>query len=60
MIIEIVTANFCLDIHGLGDIAINKDYAGTAFKLSGKMWEVIKANDIKNKGKNIYKLLLVY
>ena len=53
MDIEIITKNFQLDIYGFGGIATNKDYAGTAFKLSGKMWELIKASDIKNKGMNI-------
>ena len=54
MDIEIITNNFHLTIYGFGAIAMNKDYAGTAFKLSGKMWEVIKTNNIKNKGKNIW------
>ena len=54
MIIEIITKELQLDIYGFSGIAMNKDYAGTAFKLSGKMWEVIKANNIKNKGKNIW------
>jgi hypothetical protein len=54
MNIEIITSNFQLDIYGFGGIATNKDYAGTAFKLSGKMWEVIKAGGLKNKGKNIW------
>lgn len=52
--IEIITKNFQLDIYGFGSIATNKDYAGTAFKLSGKMWDVIKTNEIKNRGKNIW------
>jgi hypothetical protein len=54
MDIEIITKNFQLDIYGFGGIATNKDYAGTAFKLSGKLWELIKASDIKNKGINIW------
>jgi effector-binding domain-containing protein len=54
MSIEIITKHFQLDIYGFGGIAANKDYAGTAFKLSGKMWDVVKANGIKNKGKNIW------
>jgi hypothetical protein len=49
-----IAKHFQLDIYGLGDIATNKDYVGTAFKLSGKMWEIIKANNLKNKGKNIW------
>lgn len=54
MDIEIITKKFQLDIYGFGGIAANKDYTGTAFKLSSKMWNVIKINDIKNKGKNIW------
>jgi hypothetical protein len=54
MNIEIITKSFQLDICGFSDIAINKDYAETAFKLSGRMWEVIQANNLKNKGKNIW------
>lgn len=54
MNIEIHNEVFRLDIFGFGGIASNKDYAGTAFKLSGKMWEIVKSRDLKNKGKNIW------
>src|SRR5690242_16757612 len=54
MDIEIITKPFQLDIHGFGDFAANKDYVGTAFRLSGKMWDIIKANSIGNKGKNVW------
>lgn len=54
MNIEIITTPFQLTIYGFGDIAANKDYVGTAFKLSGKMWEIVKANGIKNKGMNVW------
>ncbi len=54
MEIEIITKSFQLDIYGFGGIATNKDYTGTAFKLSGKMWDVIKTKSVKNKGLNIW------
>ena len=54
MDIEIKTKNFQLDISGFGGTATNKDYAVTAFQLSGKMWEIVKANGLKNKGMNIW------
>ncbi len=54
MDIEIITKNFHLDVYGFGGIATNQDYAGTAFKLSDSMWKVIKANGLKNNGKNIW------
>ena len=54
MNIEIITTNFQLDIYGFEGIAPTKDYSATAFTLSGRMWEVIKANRVKNKGKNVW------
>jgi effector-binding domain-containing protein len=54
MNIEIITGKRRLEICGFGGMAINKDYVGTAFRLSGRMWEVVKANELKNKGKNIW------
>ncbi len=54
MDIKIIAEKLHLDLYGFGDIATNKDYAATAFTLSGRMWQVVKANDVKNKGKNIW------
>ena len=54
MKIEIINNTLEIDIYGFEGIAFNKDYTGTAFKLSGKMWETVKAKSIKNKGKNIW------
>jgi len=49
-----IAHGFQLHIYGFGSTAESKDYAGTAFKLSGKMWEVVKTRSIKNKGMNIW------
>ena len=54
MNIDIITKNRQVDIYGFGTTAINKEYAGTAFNLSGKLWKVVKANSIKNKGMNVW------
>jgi effector-binding domain-containing protein len=54
MNVEIINKNFMLDIHGFSGIAVNKDYAGIAFKLMDKMWHTVKSNHIKNKGINIW------
>ncbi|MFN8314362.1 MAG: hypothetical protein U0289_16280 [Cyclobacteriaceae bacterium] len=54
MVIEIITEALQLDIYGFGGIATNKDYAGTAFRLSGRMWDLVKSNNLRNKGKNIW------
>jgi hypothetical protein len=54
MNVEIINKPFAIDIYGFSGVAPAKDYAGTAFKLSGKTWETVKANNLKNKGINIW------
>ncbi len=54
MDIEIINKSLTLDIYGFSGNAINKDYAGTAFRLMDKMWQTVKANGLKNKGLNIW------
>jgi len=52
--LEINNKNFTLDIYGFSGIAMNKDYAGTAFKLMDKMWRIVKSNGLKHKGLNVW------
>ncbi|MDB5281500.1 MAG: Bacterial transcription activator, effector binding domain [Bacteroidota bacterium] len=54
MNIQIIDTPLNIDIYGFSGTAVNKDYAATAFKLSGKMWQTLKENGIKNKGQNIW------
>ncbi|HMJ48727.1 MAG TPA: GyrI-like domain-containing protein [Ferruginibacter sp.] len=54
MKVDVINENFIVDIYGFSGIAVNKDYAGTAFKLMDKMWQAVKANELKNKGINIW------
>ena len=54
MNLEIISEPLRFDIYGFSGIAINKDYAGTAFKLMDKMWQTVKSNNLKNKGLNIW------
>ena len=54
MNLEIINKNLRLDIYGFSGIAMNKDYAGTAFKLMDKMWQTVKSNNLQNKGLNIW------
>jgi effector-binding domain-containing protein len=54
MNIEIITQPFSLEVYGYSGAAINKDYAGTAFKLMDKMWKTLKGTSIKHKGLNIW------
>ena len=52
--VEIINKPRTFNMHGFCGIAINKDYAGTAFRLMDKMWQVVKSNNLKNKGLNIW------
>ena len=54
MKIEIINKELKLDISGFGGVAVNKNYAGTAFALMDKMWPVIKSKGLKHKGLNIW------
>lgn len=54
MDVEIINTPLSLDMYGFSGTAIGKDYAGTAFELMDKMWQVVKSNNLKNKGLNIW------
>jgi predicted transcriptional regulator YdeE len=54
MNVEIVNESLILNIHGFSGICVSKDYTGTAFKLMDKMWKIVKGNNLKNKGLNIW------
>ena len=54
MNIEIIHKALNLNIYGFSGVAMNKDYAATAFKLMDKMWQIVKSNNLENKGLNIW------
>jgi effector-binding domain-containing protein len=54
MPIEIHTTPFKLNIFGFGGVATKNDHTATAFRLSGRMWELLRSKSIANKGKNIW------
>lgn len=54
MNVEIINQPFTLTIYGFSGVTANKDYAGTAFRLMDKMWQIVKSNNLKNKGINIW------
>jgi hypothetical protein len=54
MSVEIINTPYNLDIYGFSGIAAYKDYVGTVFALSGKMWQIVKSAGLKNKGINIW------
>jgi effector-binding domain-containing protein len=54
MNVEIVNEPLTLNVYGFSGISLNKDYAGTAFKLMDRMWQIVKLKNLKNKGLNIW------
>lgn len=54
MQVDIIDMPLQLTLHGFSGAAINKDYAGTAFRLMDKMWQIVKGNELANKGLNIW------
>ena len=54
MNLNLVDTPFFLNIYGLGAMALNGDHVGTIFRLSEKVWQSVKANDLKNKGRNVW------
>ena len=54
MNMEIINKPLSLQIHGFSGTTPGKDYAGTAFKLMDRMWKVVRSNNLKNKGLNIW------
>ena len=54
MHVEIINTSLSLNMHGFSGMAINKDYAGTAFRLMDRMWKIVKSKNLENKGLNIW------
>ena len=54
MEIQIITKQLQLEVFGFSGTAINKQYATKVFELMDKMWKLVKGNQLKNKGKNIW------
>jgi len=54
MNIEIITIALDLNVYGFSGVALNGDYAGTAFKLMDRMGQIVRSNELVNKGKNTW------
>ena len=46
--------NFSADVYGFSGVAVKGNWADTGMKLMNKMWEQVKANNLKHKGINIW------
>lgn len=54
MNIQIINTPLSITLYGFSGIAANKDYAGKAFQLMDQMWKIVKGQNLKNKGMNIW------
>src|SRR3569833_1279439 len=54
MDVEIINKAFNLTLYGFSGTAVNKNYGETGFRLMNKMWETVRANNLKNKGMNVW------
>lgn len=54
MELRIIEEPLRLDIIGFGATAAANDYVQSAFRLSGKMWPILREKNIPNEGKNIW------
>lgn len=54
MNLQIIQTTLSMDIYGFSAIAVNRDYGGTALRLMDKMWQGVKAEDLKTKGLNVW------
>jgi effector-binding domain-containing protein len=54
MNVEIFSRPLKLEIYGFSGVTVNTDYVGTAFTLMNKMWHLVKSNNLKHKGLNIW------
>jgi len=50
----ITSKNFNADVYGISGVAVKGNWADTGMKLMNKMWEQVKANNLKHKGINIW------
>ena len=54
MTVEIFNTTFTLTIYGFSGVARNQEYVPTAFQLMDRMWKIVKSNELKNNGLNVW------
>jgi len=54
MTVDVYHKNFALNLYGFSGVALNKEYVPTLFPLMDKMWKIVKANGLQNKGINVW------
>jgi hypothetical protein len=46
--------NFDIDLYGFSAVAANQDWPGTGMALMNKLWPIVKSQNLKNKGINVW------
>jgi predicted transcriptional regulator YdeE len=54
MNIQVINTPLSIIVYGFSGAVGDKDYAGKAFQLMDRMWKVVKGQNLKNKGMNIW------
>jgi predicted transcriptional regulator YdeE len=54
MNIQIKNTPLSITVYGFSGAASNQDYVGKAFQLMDRMWNIVKGQNLKNKGMNIW------
>jgi effector-binding domain-containing protein len=54
MSVEILNTELSLSLYGFAGQAVNRNYSETGFRLMNKMWDIVKSNQLPNKGINIW------
>ena len=54
MNVEVKNTPFSITVYGFSGAASNQDYVGKAFQLMDRMWNIVKGQNLKNKGMNIW------
>jgi effector-binding domain-containing protein len=54
MDIEIIDKPFTVELYGFSGVAVNRNFGETGMRLMNKMWGLVKSNQLKNKGVNVW------
>jgi predicted transcriptional regulator YdeE len=54
MDIQVINTPFSITVYGFSGTATNNDYVAKGFQLMDRMWTIVKGQNLKNKGTNVW------
>jgi len=54
MDVEIINDPFTVELYGFSGVVVNRNFGETGMRLMNKMWGLVKGNNLKNKGINVW------